>query len=356
MPYLNKPILDRSWRRWIWGWDQKARVDKSIESFPAPIKAGPGKSITFEDGSTYEADLVVFATGYKQTFPFLHPAPPPAGAKDATEEAYPVMDDWRVMDDGKRDASASAASAGRRRHRSPPRCSLPPGPAADADASAHDSCSNGAPGGDGAASGMGHAAGWVPCTGARGVEDPLPSEHFIVSPTAPRLAFIGFVRPNVGAIPPMAELQVMWWIQRLRGQVRRGHLPSSYGLLGKKLTYGVDYGNYMHQVAAEIDAAPTLTTLLASPRALIAYAFGQAYISFFRLQGPFRSAHAWRTAETELFEPVLSRGVAANAIFVATMLLFAWMNLIAHAVEWTLWLVAPKFVERKRREAYHDLP
>ena len=135
-----------------------------------------------------------------------------------------------------------------------------------------------------------------------------------------------------------------------------GYLEHLLGIDKKEDSILRSISSDFRQHAAEIDAAPTLTTLLASPRALIAYAFGQAYISFFRLQGPFRSAHAWRTAETELFEPVLSRGVAANAIFVATMLLFAWMNLIAHAVEWTLWLVAPKFVERKRREAYHDLP
>ena len=34
----------------------------------------------------------------------------------------------------------------------------------------------------------------------------------------PRLGFIGFVRPNVGAIPPMAELQAMWWLERVRGR------------------------------------------------------------------------------------------------------------------------------------------
>ena len=44
-------------------------------------------------------------------------------------------------------------------------------------------------------------------------------------------------------------------------------LPPSYGLLGKKLNYGVDYGNYMHQLAAEIGASPDAWMLLRrSPR------------------------------------------------------------------------------------------
>jgi hypothetical protein len=54
-------------------------------------------------------------------------------------------------------------------------------------------------------------------------EDPLPSEHFIMDPREPRLAFLGFVRPNVGAIPPMAELQAMWWALRLRRLVSDHH-------------------------------------------------------------------------------------------------------------------------------------
>merc|ERR1711879_740688 len=46
-------------------------------------------------------------------------------------------------------------------------------------------------------------------------DDPLPPEHFILNSGEPRLAYIGFIRPNVGAIPPMAEMQAMWWCQRL---------------------------------------------------------------------------------------------------------------------------------------------
>ena len=45
---------------------------------------------------------------------------------------------------------------------------------------------------------------------------------------------------------------------------------------------------------------------------LVAYCLGQAYISFFRLQGPFADEHSWRVASTELFEPVVFRGLAAN--------------------------------------------
>ena len=167
MPYMNRPIKLKTWRHRLWSWldPPKKRVNKDIHSFPVTAallgasppspasRGGPlrapasvplitpsallatrgqapasvkGNTVTFVDGSTYDADVIVFATGYRQRFPFL-------------------------------DESAG-------------RCQ-------------------------------------TSTSGARGEEDPLPDEHFIVSPDEPTLAFLGFVRPNVGAIPPMAELQ-----------------------------------------------------------------------------------------------------------------------------------------------------
>ena len=55
-------------------------------------------------------------------------------------------------------------------------------------------------------------------------------------------------------------MQVMWWIQRLQGRTRRAVEAPSYMLLGQKLTYGVDYGNYLHQLAAEMGAAPSVSS------------------------------------------------------------------------------------------------
>ena len=150
-----------------------------------------------------------------------------------------------------------------------------------------------------------------------------------------------------------------------------------------QLTYGVDYGNYMHQLAAEFGAAPSLWTLRRSPRALIAYSLGQAYISFFRLQGPFQSEHAWKTAEGapahacihhtgahtpygrlarplagrvfsacritsrlvsrcagELFRPVVARGLFENLVFLATTLVFGSMNVCAYTLELPILLLS----------------
>ncbi|KAG5179313.1 hypothetical protein JKP88DRAFT_327142 [Tribonema minus] len=182
-----------------------------------------------------------------------------------------------------------------------------------------------------------------------GEPDPLPpaSEgHHIVSAQEPTLAFIGFIRPNVGAIPPMSELQVMWWLERLRGRVVRPKCAPSYHVLARKLPYGVDYGAYMHQVARDIGAAPSLTTLLCKggPKALIAYALGQAYISFFRISGPFASPHALTAARSELWGPVVQRGFLANAAFTALLIPFGVLNGAA-------WVLDQVFVQRKAASA-----
>lgn len=125
----------------------------------------------------------------------------------------------------------------------------------------------------------------------------------------------------------------MWWIRRMKGEVVASREPPSYGLLGKKLTYGVDYGNYMHQLAAEIGAAPSLSAIARSPRVLIAYCFGQAYISFFRLQGPFSTGQAWDVARSELYQPIVQRGFATNLIFVVVMVVFGSLSLALWALE-----------------------
>ena len=64
MPYLNRPHKRRSWRRWLWWWAEPA-VDKDILSYPAPSKVD-GRVVTFVDGRTFEADVIVQATGYSQ--------------------------------------------------------------------------------------------------------------------------------------------------------------------------------------------------------------------------------------------------------------------------------------------------
>eukprot|EP00939_MAST-03C_sp_MAST-3C-sp1_P001414 g1414.t1 len=241
------------------------RSDRTIQLVPqivrVKLESGSKGSTTFEcvDKSTVRADVVVFATGYRQRFPFLpdHPT-----------------------------------------------CSVT---------------------GD-------HA---------------MPPVRGICFAKEPRLAFIGFLRPNVGAIPPMSELQVYWWLRGIvdgRISLDDGRLQErSYALLGdchKTRTYGADYGLYMERLAADIGASPNMLQLFCrSPKAAVAYALGQCFVPFYRIMGPCAPCRAREqdelmlTCDVELWGAFKRRGWKGNLMFLYITVQFAFVNLACLLVD-----------------------
>lgn len=270
MSHLNVPVKRKAGllgKFWLWFYDEQNL--KPVESFHRTSIVGiddNGVTVHFDNGQTFDADIIVLATGYKQSFPFL---------------------DKKIQQDFKEEEHLPSNND----------------------------------------------------ENYRVDEAPLPSEHFIVSPSRPRLSFIGFVRPNVGAIPPMSELQTMWWLCKLKGKLNQPFQTQqqpSYMVLGHKYPYGVDYGNYMHRVAEEMDAAPKLSMLAtsASPfKALFTYCQGQAYIGLFRLQGPYASKRCWQIFQNELWIVCRNRGWLENSGLVAVTLLSLGINLAACVLE-----------------------
>ena len=63
---MNRPIKRKTWRHRLWSWldPPSKRVDKDIHSFKGPVKV-EGDKVTFVDGSTFHADVIVYATGYR---------------------------------------------------------------------------------------------------------------------------------------------------------------------------------------------------------------------------------------------------------------------------------------------------
>lgn len=161
-------------------------------------------------------------------------------------------------------------------------------------------------------------------------QDSLPTEHNILNPDEVSLAYIGFVRPNVGAIPPMSEMQVFYWISRLEGIIQRPTSSPSYRLLGRNPRtgiYAVDYGAYMHDLARDMKCEPVISDLLIrSPRSLLSWALGQAYVNFFRMRGTFNSANSQEICENELLKPVLERPFLSNVLFVSIIGIFGAFN------------------------------
>mmetsp|Transcript_16304 Transcript_16304/g.24371 ORF Transcript_16304/g.24371 Transcript_16304/m.24371 type:complete len:156 (-) Transcript_16304:169-636(-) len=154
----------------------------------------------------------------------------------------------------------------------------------------------------------------------------------------------------------MSELQTMWWLCRMQGKVNMLEIPPNesrtYMVLGSKYSYGVDYGNYMHRVAEDIGAAPTLSCLGRSSKpvkALFTYCIGQSHIPLFRLQGPYASKLCWDIMTDELWRVCVKRGWVENFGLVAVSFLSLWMNLVACLVEavWCLvTLQKPAFFAR----------
>mmetsp|Transcript_54048 Transcript_54048/g.126245 ORF Transcript_54048/g.126245 Transcript_54048/m.126245 type:complete len:573 (-) Transcript_54048:208-1926(-) len=171
------------------------------------------------------------------------------------------------------------------------------------------------------------------------IDDPLPAQHFIVDPDQPRMAYIGFIRPNVGAIPPMSEMQAMWWTQRLANaltpQTEQNHLDRAcYKLRGCHLPYGVDYGYYMFALAREIGSMPSLLYwLVRNWRICATCALGQAHVPIFRLQGPFQVRAAEESCSRELFGVLLKRPLLMNLTFLVEALCFGLVNGLAELLE-----------------------
>ncbi|ROT41045.1 dimethylaniline monooxygenase [Sodiomyces alkalinus F11] len=227
--------------------------DKIIDLAPFPSHIDPSGVAHFQDNGREEyhsiknqlikPDVLIFATGYLQSFPFL---PPPA---NQGRKPYPLAHDTDVRAIWKRDD--------------------------------------------------------------------------------PTVAFIGFVRPGFGAIPPLSELQAMLWIAHLLGRVRKPLLPEDewhYRLIAPpaaRLGYGVEHDSYAYQLALDMDAAPSFTQVVRLGFAHAArrpfwrlpwiWAAAPNFTVKFRLVGPWAWPGAVQVMTEDLWEVITRRkGVFSN--------------------------------------------
>tara|TARA_R110002003_G_scaffold70_23_gene6530 strand:+ start:5982 stop:7130 length:1149 start_codon:yes stop_codon:yes gene_type:complete len=161
----------------------------------------------------------------------------------------------------------------------------------------------------------------------------------IIAPSEPSVAFIGFVRPGVGAIPPIAEQQAMWWTALITNRMAIPTDPPHYHLLAKqtsRIQYGVDHSAYMSTLAKDFGGAPGLLELWKAHglKVLLVYCFGASFVTFYRLMGPFRSKEAPMIAKTELAETITRRGILGNLFFgVIPMIFYGLINMTALTLE-----------------------
>ncbi|KAM5349796.1 hypothetical protein ACJ41O_006301 [Fusarium nematophilum] len=135
----------------------------------------------------------------------------------------------------------------------------------------------------------------------------------------PTVGFIGFIRPNFGAIPPLAELQAMLFTQNLLGQIPPLDPEDEYHYRlitrpSARIYYGVEHDSYAYQLAKDMSIAPSFTDILrlsfSSPRGWRLpwiWAAGGPVNPKFRLVGPWKWDGAADVLTGELWETITRR-------------------------------------------------
>lgn len=103
----------------------------------------------------------------------------------------------------------------------------------------------------------------------------------------PTVAFLGFVRPGVGAIPPIAETQAMLWSLLLLNKVALPTTEPHYRLLttpSSRIQYGVDHSAYMSTLANDIGASPSILQLYKNHGAHVTLCYWYAIISLLTVE------------------------------------------------------------------------
>ncbi|KZL79173.1 dimethylaniline monooxygenase [Colletotrichum incanum] len=188
--------------------------------------------------------------------------------------------------------------------------------------------------------------------------------------------FIGFVRPGIGAIPPLAELQAQLWVLNLLRQKYPqqvpvpspapsqgaypdavGHYEVDYALKARgghdffKSKHGVEQESYAYQLALDMGAAPTISFMARQGfRAFYTWAMGSNFNTKFRLVGPWKwKAGALIIMRGELFQVVSQTG---GSVFFTTytlfpLILFGTLTVILHATAGFLRLLGMEDRARK---------
>ncbi|KAH7153417.1 hypothetical protein EDB81DRAFT_687617 [Dactylonectria macrodidyma] len=172
------------------------------------------------------------------------------------------------------------------------------------------------------------------------------------------LGFIGFVRPAIGAIPPLAELQAQFWVLRFLQDQFPNEVPTTLdpnAVVPYDLDYAihsrdnydffeskraVDHESYAYQLALDMGAAPTVTHVMKKGwKIFFTWAMGSNFNTKFRMIGPWKwEAGAESIMRNELYNIVRQSGgyvylttyslVPFFVFGTMSMILYAWFGLL----------------------------
>lgn len=157
----------------------------------------------------------------------------------------------------------------------------------------------------------------------------------IFHPALPNIGFVGFARPNIGAMPPVTELQARYFAGIASGRLS---LPSESQmqetiqadaqataklkpLVCDRVTGIVSFVPYMYELAGLIGCRPVLKDLLARPVVLWSILFGTVASTHFRISGPH--------ANSEVLDVIEQEGLHLRKLkTISELLLFVMLQII----------------------------
>lgn len=129
----------------------------------------------------------------------------------------------------------------------------------------------------------------------------------------PNIGFVGFARPNIGAMPPATELQARYFAgvasgrlslptpEKMQSTIAADALKTAKlkPLVCERVTGIVSFVPYMYEMAELIGCRPVLWKLMARPVVLWSVLFGTVAAPHFRICGPHASQSALDVIERE---------------------------------------------------------
>ncbi|XMA07685.1 hypothetical protein WAI453_000476 [Rhynchosporium graminicola] len=172
------------------------------------------------------------------------------------------------------------------------------------------------------------------------------------------VGFIGFVRPAIGAIPPLSEMQAQLWVlsilDLLPAEPPKDIDYKLYIQPGRREyeKYGVDHESYAYQIALDMGSAASFTEILRLGfRTSFTWAFGSNFNTKFRLVGPWKWDGANEVMRTELLDvSIRSGGLVYIVLYsIVPFVLFG-------VISFVLWLAFSLFDMVKCVGAWGHLP
>lgn len=158
----------------------------------------------------------------------------------------------------------------------------------------------------------------------------------VLHPRLPGIAFVGFARPHIGAIPPVTELQARYFAGVASGRLpfpERDVMDTAIRhdaeetsrlkpVVCQRITSIVSFIPYMYELADLIGCRPVLREFITRPAVLWSVLFGTVAPPHFRLSGPHADPGAADVIEREGLHVRRLKSLTDKALFAVVQIVW----------------------------------